>query len=325
MLASPLEVRRLSYGIGAEIKGLDLTQPLEHSTVTAVRQAWLDHQILLIRGQAITPNQHKDFTSHFGRQAKYPLAHYRHPDHPEIFLLSNKSDDGQISQTADAAREWHTDMSWSVEPALGSILRCIECTDFGGTTIFSNAYMAYERLSPAYRRMIDQLYAVHEVFNPKNAVFKDKAYLSRINLAQTEEMRKANPPVIQPVVRVHPETGRKALYVCEGATTRLVGCSDEESAPILAFLFKEAARVEYTYRHFWKPNDIIMWDNRCTLHMAVADNDHEQRRLMHRTTILGTGSGEYAPEDDRNWYEDRDLRHPLSNSEGRKLKAPAQA
>jgi taurine dioxygenase len=301
-----IQIRRLSYGLGAEIAGFDLTRALDTDLIAQIRQAWLDHQILLIRGQAITPTEQIRFTNYFGRQADYPLQHYRHPDHPEIFLLTNKTEDGKVSQTADAAREWHTDMSWSVKPALGSILRCLEIPDSGGTTIFSNAYMAYERLSPAYRRMIDRLYAVHEVFNPKNEVFKNKRYAAKLNLAQVEDMRKANPPVIQPVVRVHPETGRRALYVCEGATTRLVGCTEAESAPILEFLFKEAARVEYTYRHYWRPHDIIMWDNRCTIHMAVADNDHEQRRLMHRTTVLGTGSGEYAPADDTYWYDEHD-------------------
>jgi taurine dioxygenase len=303
-----VEIQRLSYGLGAQISGFDLTRPLDAETVAEIRQAWLQYQILLIRGLEISPDQQMRFTNYFGQQAAYPLEHYRHPNFPEIFLLSNMTDDGKISQTADAAREWHTDMSWSIEPALGSILRCIEIPEVGGSTIFSNAYMAYERLSPAYRRMIDQLYAVHEVFNPKNAVIKNQQYAAKLNVAQTEEMRKANPPVIQPVVRLHPETGRRALYVCEGVTTRLVGCTEAESAPILEFLSKEAARVEYTYRHHWKPNDIIMWDNRCTLHMAVPDNDHQQRRLMHRTTVLGTGSGEYAPVDDTHWYDERDKR-----------------
>ncbi len=301
-----ISIRRLSYGIGAEISGFDLTQPLSDETIAEIRQAWLDYQILLIRGQEITPEQQIAFTSRFGEQEEYPLKHYRLPGYPEIFCLSNMDEDGRITQTADVGREWHTDMSWSIKPALGSILRCIEAPNYGGTTIFSNAYMAYERLSPAFRRMIDPLYAVHQVFNPKTSVLNNKNAAGYLDTAKIEEMLRENPPVVQPVVRIHPETGRRALYVCENVTTRLVGCSEAESEPLLAYLFKVAAFVEYTYRHAWQPNDIIMWDNRCTLHMAVPDNDHEQRRLMHRTTVLGTGSGEYASDDDTYWYEEHD-------------------
>jgi taurine dioxygenase len=199
-------------------------------------------------------------------------------------------------------------LSWSIKPALGSILRCLQIPSCGGTTAFSNMYMAYERLTPAFRRMIDQLYAIHEAFSPKTLGFSYKRVESEDVRRKIAEMARENPPVIQPVVRVHPETGRRALYVCEGVTTRLVGCTEQESEPILAFLRREAARVEYTYRHFWQQNDIIMWDNRCSLHVAIADNDHQQRRLMHRTTVLGTGSGEYAPEDDTRWYEEHDQR-----------------
>jgi taurine dioxygenase len=297
-----IEIRRLSYGLGAEISGFRIAEDLDAEALAEIRQALLDYQVILIRGQEMTPEQHIRFTSLFGEQEAYPVAYFRHPDHPEIYLLNNQDENGNITKSANVAREWHSDMSWTLRPALGTALRCIQMPSYGGTTNFSNTYMAYDRLSPAYRRMIDQLYAVHQAWNSKTGI-------DDLDAREIERLNTLHPPVIQPIVRVHPETGRRALYVCEKTTTRLVGFTDEESEPILQFLKREAVRVEYTYRHYWQPNDLIVWDNRCTLHTAVHDNDHEQKRMLHRTTILGTPSGEFAPQDDTHWYDERDRRN----------------
>jgi taurine dioxygenase len=285
-----LDVHPLSYGLGAEIRGVDLSRPLDADTVGAIRRAWLDHGVLLFRDQDISPEDHIRFSRHFGPVEDYPLVHYRHPEHPEIFLLSNRDAEGRPAQTRNAGRHWHSDLSFTVRPALGSVQRCLKIPDIGGDTIFANQYLAYETLSPAFRAFIDPLEAVHELFSKT----KD---LKNLDQGQVRDMKKANPRVVQPVVRVHPETGRKALYVSVALTTNILGLSAEESDAVLDFLFAHQTQVQFTYRHRWRPNDVLMWDNRCTLHMAVPDNDHRQARLMHRTSISGTPCGRVLDED----------------------------
>lgn len=279
-----LEVRPLSYALGAEILGLDLGQPLAAETVAALRQAWLDHLVLVIRDQDITPEDHLRFSRYLGVVEDYPLVEYRLPGHPEIFYLSNETLDGRPSQTRNAGRHWHSDLSFTAVPALGSILRCIEIPDVGGTTAFASQYLAWERLTPAFQHLIEPLEAVHELFSKTRD-------LKNLDQGQVRNMKARNPRIAQPVVRVHPETGRRALYVSVAVTTDIVGMSEEESAAILEFLFAHQTRIEFTYRHAWRRGDIVMWDNRCTLHMAVPDNDHLQARVMHRTTLTGTPSG----------------------------------
>jgi taurine dioxygenase len=220
----------------------------------------------------------------------YLLAHYRLPGHPEIFLLSNRGDDGKPSETRNAGRHWHSDLSFTAQPALGSILRCHQIPDVGGTTLFANQYLAYDTLSEKFRAMIDDLWAVHELFSKT----KD---LKNLDQGQVRDMKKANPRVAQPVVRVHPETGRKALYVSVAVTTRILGLNEDESDAILDFLFAHQTQAHFTHRHYWRPHDIVMWDNRCTLHMAVPDNDHSQARIMHRTSISGSPCGRILNED----------------------------
>ena len=169
-------------------------------------------------------------------------------------------------------------------PALGSLLRCVDIPDVGGTTAFASQSMAYEALSPAFRTLIDPLTAVHELFSKT----KD---LRDLDQGQIRDMKKSNPRIAQPVVRMHSETGRRALYVSEAVTTDIVGMNREESDALLEFLFRHQTRMEFTFRHTWRRHDIVMWDNRCTLHMAVPDNDHVQARVMYRTTLTGEPCG----------------------------------
>ena len=285
-----IHVKRLSYALGAEVTGLDLRKPLDGDTVASVRRAWLEHQVLVFPGADITPEQQLRFSGYFAPLEEYPLVHYRLEGYPEIFLLSNRDQQGKPSETRNAARHWHSDLSFTTKPAMGSVLRCLQMPDVGGTTMFANQTMAYERLSPAFQRVIDPLTAVHELFSKT----KD---LKNLDQGKVRDMKKANPRVAQPVVRVHDETGRKALYVSVAVTTEIVGMAQEESDAILNFLFAHQTQPQFTYRHAWKPDDMVMWDNRCTLHMAVADNDHQQPRILHRTSLVGSRCGERVPED----------------------------
>jgi taurine dioxygenase len=290
MKKRPMHVRRLSYGLAAEITGIDLRQPLDDTTVRAVRQAWLDNNVLVLPNQDITPEQQIRFSRYLGPVEDYPLTHYRLKGHPEIFLLTNQPIEGKPSETRNAGRHWHSDLSFTAKPALGSILRCIEIPDVGGTTLFANQYLAYDTLSPKFQALLDDLWAVHELFSKT----KD---LKNLDQGQVRDLKKQNPRIAQPVVRVHPETGRKALYVSVAVTTQIVGMNPEESDAILEFLFAHQTQSHFTYRHTWRPHDIVMWDNRCTLHMAVPDHNHSQPRVMYRTTISGTPSGQVLNED----------------------------
>lgn len=281
------EIRPLSHALGAEILGLDLSATVDDETVAAIRAAWLDNNVVVIRGQdAMTPDRHIAFSRRLGELDDHrTVPRSRHPDYPEILAITNRPGAGGApSPTRNTGRQWHTDLSYTTRPALGSLLHCHEIPKAGGDTMFANAYLAWETLSETMRGWLEGLEAVHDVTAIKSYRTRDPKDL--------EQVRRINPPVAQPVARVHPETGRKALYVTDSATTHFVGMTEEESRPILEFLFRHSVRDEFTYRHRWRVGDLLMWDNRCTLHRALMDYSHEtDRRHMLRTTILGEPSG----------------------------------
>lgn len=192
-------------------------------------------------------------------------------------LISNKSQKGQPSHTGNQGRQWHSDTSFSPRPASGSLLHCLELPDIGGDTEFANMYMAYEALSDIMKNMLEDLYAVHDATHTREARKRDAGVLA--------ELRRLNPLVAQPVVRIHPETGRKALYVSEGQTTHIVGMTEQESAAILDLLFAHSVQPEFIYRHRWSQHDIVMG-----MHLAVR-YDMTKPRHMHRTTLRGEPSG----------------------------------
>jgi len=284
----PIQIRPLSYALGAEVSGVDLARPVDKATQAAIRKAWLEHLVIVFRGQALTPDRQIAFGRMFGELDDHKsVPFYRHPEHPEIYLITNKKIGGKESQTKDTGRLWHSDHSFTTHPTMASMLYCLEIPPVGGTTLFSNMVRAYETLSPTLRSVLDGLEAVHslEHYSARNPYFTAR------DPEQIRKMNELSPPVAQPVVRVHPETGRKALYISEGQTQRFVGMSEAESAGLLQFLFAHCARPEFTYRHAWKVDDMLMWDNRSTNHLAVHDYSHEQTRHMHRLTVLGTPCG----------------------------------
>jgi taurine dioxygenase len=180
-------------------------------------------------------------------------------------------------------RQWHSDLSTTLRPARGSLLRSVVIPPVGGDTMFTNMYLAYETLSEKMKAIVDPLHAVHDMTVARHSRGRDPADLA--------EVRKRNPPVAHPMVRVHPETGRKALYVSEMTTTGIVGLTDEEAEPLLGFLYRHCVQPEFTYRHKWQVDDLIAWDNRCTMHLALSDYDIEVPRRLYRTTLLGEPSG----------------------------------
>jgi len=283
-----VKIRPLSHAIGAELSGADLSKPVDEATRAQIHKAWLDHLVIVLRGQDLTPQRQIAFGRMFGDLDDHKAApFYRHPEHEEIFLITNKKVGGNESQTKDTGRVWHSDHSFTTRPTTASMLYCREIPPVGGTTMFANMYLAYETLSPGLRAVLDKLEAVHSIehYTSHNPYFRTR------DQAQIAKMHELSPPVAQPVVRTHPETGRKALYVSEGYTSRFVGMSQEESSGLLKYLFEHSVKPEFTYRHAWNVSDMLIWDNRCAMHLALADYSHEYTRHMHRLTVLGAPCG----------------------------------
>ena len=279
-----LKLRKLSHALGAEVCDVDVSK-ISEGFFGEIYQAFLDHGILLFRNQDITREQHIEFSRRFGELDRHDaLPRDRHPDYPELLLVTNEpKPDGSPSDSRYTGRQWHSDMSFTQIPSLGSLLKSWIVPDVGGDTVFANMYMAYETLSDGMKKMIADLHGIQ-------LAGTRKINSEQSGVPRAEEQKRLNPPIAQPVVRVHPETGRKALYLGD-KVKRFDGCTEAESKPLIDYLNKHATRFEFIYRHQWRRNDIVAWDNRCTMHLALGDFDETQRRHMERTTVLGTPSG----------------------------------
>jgi taurine dioxygenase len=277
--------RLASPDLGLEAQNIDITQPLDPSTVRQLQQAWLDSNgVLFFRGQDLTPEQHIAFSRNFGTlydqgpKNNAALAHYYLKEHPEIFQVSNKKIDGKPVGREDAGTYWHSDTSWQANPAIGSLLYAKELPSVGGDTLFTNMYRAYETLSTPMKKMLEELEAVHSVFAAVMRTSYAKEYVGKLDEAATKT-------ATHPVIKVHAQSGRKALFVNPGFTSHIVGMSAAESSALLQFLFQHSTAPENIYRHVWQKHDLLMWDNRCVLHYAVANYKAHGDRHMHRTTI----------------------------------------
>ncbi len=280
---STIGIRRLSNAIGAEITGVDLTQPIDDAMFDSIEKAWHEHLVLLFRDQDITPAQHVAFSRRLGDlDQNNANPFYRLEEFPEILQITNLKVGGKPSDTRNTGRNWHSDLSYTRNPAKGSLLNCRQKPDVGGDTMFTNMYLAYETLSEKMRAIVDDLWAVHDISLVAGIGERDPEKVA--------EMKRISPPIAHPVVRVHPDTGRKALFVSQ-RVHRFVGMTNEESRPILDFLCDHATRHEFVYRHQWRVHDLLLWDNRCTMHLALADFDQSQPRHMLRTTLLGEPMG----------------------------------
>ncbi len=279
------KLRKLSYALGAEICGVDVSRPMSEAVFGEIYRAFLAHNILLFRDQDITRSQHIEFSRRFGELDRHEaLPRDRHPDYPELLMVTNEpKPDGSPSDTQYTGRQWHSDLSFTTAPSLGSLLKSYSVPEVGGDTLFANMYLAHDALSEGMKKLIARLHGIHLSGTRKLAN-------DNTGVVRAEEQKRINPPVAQPVVRVHPETGRKALYIGE-KVKRFDGMTEEESKPIIDYLVRHATRPEFVYRHQWKRNDILAWDNRCTLHQALGDFDETRLRHMERTTVLGTPSG----------------------------------
>ncbi|MDP9030120.1 MAG: taurine dioxygenase, partial [Pseudomonadota bacterium] len=264
-----LTLHPLGPTIGAEVEGLDMALPLTDQQHDWVEQALLQHQVLFFRNQAITPGQHVAFAARFGDLHRHPI--YPYVDrHPELLLI-----DTAVTDVRDNAI-WHTDVTFLAAPAMGSVLAARQVPAFGGDTLWANGVAAFEGLSAPVRQLLDGLTATHELTKS----FPTERFGSTPEaLARYEKARKDHPPLSHPVVRTHPATGRKALFVNEGFTTRINELEAAESDALLRLLFSHVSRPEFTVRWRWKANDVAFWDNRITQHYAI-DDYRPQRRVM---------------------------------------------
>jgi taurine dioxygenase len=264
---------------------VSVAQPMSESTFGEIYQAFLANGILLFRDQDVTREQHIEFSRRFGALDRHDaLPRDRHPGYPELLMVTNEpKPDGAPSDTKYTGRQWHSDMSFTTAPSLGSLLKSYEVPEVGGDTLFANMYRAYDALSAGMKKLIADLHGIHLSGTRKLAN-------ESTGVARAEEQKRINPPVAQPVARVHPETGRKALYIGE-KVKRFDGMTEEESQPMIEYLVRHATRPEFLYRHPWRKHDILAWDNRCVMHQALGDFDETQLRHMERTTVLGTPSG----------------------------------
>ena len=267
------EIRPLTACIGAEIRGLDLQQELTAPDVDALTAALLDYQVLFFREESITPVQQIEFSRHFGELLVHPFGPI-HPEYPEIIVLD------QVRPVGEGTDIWHADTTYMPEPPLGSVLRALQVPEVGGDTCFANMVAAYEALSPAMQEALEGLRAVHDIAVPvQRALHYGSSKLS------VEEARSQYPPVTHPVVRTHPITGRKALYVNRNATTHIEGLSERENEWLHAFLCDHVRSPVFQCRFHWEPDSIAFWDNRASQHYAIPDYD--EHRIMHRTTLIG--------------------------------------
>ena len=276
-------IRPFGDPLGAEVLGLDLSQPLSDAGFARLHRAHLDHHVLVFRDQRITPAQQIAFSRRFGPLQIHVLRQFQLADHPEILVVSNIRDEtGKPIGLGDAGSYWHSDLSYKETPSLGSMLHAQELPSEGGDTLFANQHQAYDELPEALKTTIQDLRAEHSYLSKYEALRERNPWRPALTQAQVDEVK----PVVQPVVRTHPENGRKALFVSEHVTTRIVGLPDDESRDLLQQLFEHSSTERLIYRHRWQPHDMVFWDNRSVTHLAAGCPEHLRRRL-NRTTIEG--------------------------------------
>jgi taurine dioxygenase len=297
-----------SAPLGHHVMGVDIAAGVPEEQFRDVETAFNRYGVIVLRNQRLTPDQHIAFSRRFGPTERYGIASYLLPGHPEIFVVSNIIEDGKPIGMADAGRAWHSDMCYVTDPPRCSLLYALEVPRNAdgeplGDTCFASTQTAYDALPDDMKRRIEGL----RVRNSYAASVerKQKRQRDRGGEFSQEERNKARdkfPDVLHPLVRTHPITGRRCLYLSEGLSAAIEGMSAEESDALIAELMAHMTKPQFVYRHRWCEGDLVLWDNCSSIHLATCDFTAEQRRRMHRTTILnarGQGSGVLAPVFDR--------------------------
>ncbi|MCX5590663.1 TauD/TfdA dioxygenase family protein [Alcaligenes endophyticus] len=276
-----MQIQRLSPNFGAEVHAIDLNQ-ISDEQFAQIEKAFLDHQLLVFKKQALSPAAQIDFSRRFGELDVHVLTQYNHPQHEEIFVLSNVVENGKPIGISDGGSYWHSDFAFQERPASATILNAQQIPEQGGQTLFIDMYQAYEDLSQEYKQRLQGLQAIHRYRSRRS----NQEAGTQVKLNQDQE--KATPDMVHPVVRTHVQTGRKALFVHPGMAAEIVGLSEQESNEILSFLFDHSTQEKYQYAFSWTPGDVVMWDNRCTMHKATTrDLPAHMHRTIFRTTVRG--------------------------------------
>jgi taurine dioxygenase len=276
----PIEIRPLATALGAEVRGVDLSRPLPEPVFAEIRRAWLEHLVLRFRGQALSDPQLLEFSRRFGELDPPGPNPYGRPflaDHPEMNVISNIKLDGvPIGGLGDGEAIWHGDMTYAERPPMAAILYALEVPPSGGDTYWANMYLAYETLPVDLRKRIEGRQAIHD------ATY-NSAGLKRTGYAEVQDPREA-PGARHPLVRTHTETGRQCLFLGRRRNSYILGLDLAESEALLDELWAHATQLQFTFCQQWRAGDVVVWDNRCTLHRRDAF-DPASRRLMHRTQI----------------------------------------
>ena len=294
-----INVTRIGKHLGAEISGVDLSQPLDDDTFAAIAKAFFDNEVAFFRNQKLTPAQQVAFTRRFGTLEQHVRKESRLSGFPEILIVSNVLDEkGNAIGSQDAGRFWHSDLSYKKEPSMLSALYALEVPVKNGSVLgetrFASATAAYDALPEDMKQRLAGLKNVHSYryYRAKNVQAQKEETARGGRVIQehvlTEEQLKSVPDVETPVVRTHPVTKRKSLFVNEAHTSRIVGMPKEESERLLDELYRHIVRPEFIYTHSWRAGDLLMWDNAAVQHKAKFDYDLPLRRLMHRTTVRGS-------------------------------------
>lgn len=270
-----IEVKRLAGALGAEVRGVDLSAELDNETFDDIHQAFLDHQVIFFRDQTLTPEAHKRFGRRFGTLNIHPYVKGM-DEHPEIMEIIKEPSD-----SLNFGGGWHSDMSFLEKPSIGSILYALEVPEYGGDTLFASQAAAYEALSDGLQATLAGLNAVHSAGREYSAKGASAQKRASMQVAEAEGLAGE---FIHPVVKTHPETGRKALYVNPAFTMRFEGWTRRESKPLLDYLFEHSRYEGFTCRFAWEKGSVAFWDNRSVWHFAL--NDYQgQRRHMRRVTV----------------------------------------
>ena len=278
-------VRKTSAACGAEIE-FDLSWPIDDSTFAELERHFHDNIVVFFRGQHLTEEQQIAFSRRFGELEIHIVKKYLLPDHPEILLISNiRDENGEHIGLADAGFTWHSDTSYRRYPSRCSLLYAKEVPHRDGRplgdTVFANAIAAYEALSGSMKHRLQGLKAIHRYAMRRRVDNSPRPKLTAAQLAET-------PDIAHPIVRTHPYTGRKALYVTAGECIGIEGMPEDEALDLIAELDAHCVKPEFCYRHQWRVGDLVIWDNASAMHLAICDYALPERRLMHRTTVIGT-------------------------------------
>ncbi len=282
-----MEVVPLAHALGVEIRGVDIAGVPSDAEIDEIRTAWHGAHVIVFRDVEWTPDQHLAFSKRFRDLDDHAATpHDRFDGYPELLEVTNIPKNGHPSQTRNAGRNWHSDYSYTNRPAAASMLYCTQKPPVGGDTMFCNMARAYDDLSEKMKGIVADLQSVYD--------FSLVSGIGKRDPKKIAELLKINPPIAHPCVREHDESGTKALYVSE-RTSHFEGMTRAESAPLINFLCAHATRPENVYRHRWRIGDLVCWDNRTTMHLALGDFDESQPRHMLRTTLRGELSGYVVP------------------------------